>query len=316
MTATFDRLTTPSNFADYKIDTGHRTIGLGAGFVGLMIAMAVVVIGLVAANELTQGNEETVSELVAVGFGLNTLALATLKIGIAVVLIGILVRLWLRVESIKSSLPALRAGGTDEPIKTGNATTPYGAATVSSTVPKTLPIHKMARTMWAPMLAMGYMAVVAGLVVSWVWAGNVGTSTGVAAAAWTQGLQFLGEGLVLSGIAFLLGSILAGLREGGGQVQEALGVPVKTLKMPTTAKAFVALMMAGLMVSVVQFILYLVTTGFDTLQDVQTWFAFLGPLRELGLGLILAGITLALATIANVLGFQFWRIRDIVKTGQ
>jgi hypothetical protein len=39
-------------------------------------------------------------------------------------------------------------------------------------------------------------------------------------------------------------------------------------------------------------------------------------LRELGLGLMLAGITLALATIANVLGFQFWRIRDIVKTGK
>jgi hypothetical protein len=31
------------------------------------------------------------------------------------------------------------------------------------------------------------------------------------------------------------------------------------------------------MVSVVRFILYLITTGFDELRDVQTWFAFLGP---------------------------------------
>ncbi len=316
MAVAFDRLTTPNDVSDYSIDTGHRQIGLGAGLVGLMIAMAVVIIGLVAANELTQGNDETVAELVAVGFGLNTVALATLKVGIAIVLIGILVRLWLRVESIKSSLPALKADAGDQTVKTGDINTPYGAATVGTDVPKALPIHRMARTMWAPMLVMGYMAVVAGLIISFVWAGNVGTSTGVGASAWTQGLQFLGEGMVLAGISFLLGSILAGLREGGGQVQAALGVPVKTLKMPNTAKAFVALMMAGLMVSIVQFILYLITIGFDTLQDVQTWFAFLGPLRELGLGLLLAGITLALATIANVLGFQFWRIRDIVKTGR
>jgi hypothetical protein len=31
---------------------------------------------------------------------------------------------------------------------------------------------------------------------------------------------------------------------------------------------------------------------------------------------LLSGIVLALATIANVLGFQFWRIRDIVATGK
>jgi hypothetical protein len=316
MAATFDKLTTPADAGDYRIDTGHRKIGLGSGLVGLMIAMAVVIIGLVAANELTQGDEETVGELVAIGFGLNTLALATLKVGIAIVLIGILVRLWLRVESIKSSLPALKADAEDRTIKAGDIETPYGDATVGTSAPEPLSIHRMARTMWAPMLVMGYMAVVAGLIVSFVWAGNVGTSTGVGASAWTQGLQFLGEGMVLAGISFLLGSILGGLREGGGQVQAALGVPVITLEMPNTAKAFLALMMTGLMVSVVQFILYLITTGFDELRDVQTWFAFLGPLRELGLGLMLAGITLALATIANVLGFQFWRIRDIVKTGK
>jgi len=316
MAATFDRLTTPANVGDYTIDTGHSKLGLGAGLVGLMITMAVVIIGFVAANEVVNGDAESVGELVAIGFGLNTLALATLKVGIAVVLVGILVRLWLRVESVKSSLPALKADAGDQTVKAGDIDTPYGAATVGTGVPEPLPIHKMARTMWAPMLVMGYMAVVAGLIVSFVWAGNVGTSTGLDAAAWTQGLQFLGEAMVLAGISFLLGTILASLREGGGQVQEALGLPVKTLKMPATAKAFIALMMVGLMIGIAQFIGYLITTSFDTAADVQTWFAFLGPLRELSLGLLLAGITLALATIANVLGFQFWRIRDIVKTGQ
>jgi hypothetical protein len=42
--------------------------------------------------------------------------------------------------------------------------------------------------------------------------------------------------MVLAGISFLLGSILGGLREGGGQVQAALGVSVITLEMPNTAR--------------------------------------------------------------------------------
>jgi hypothetical protein len=45
------------------------------------------------------------------------------------------------------------------------------------------------------------------------------------------------------------------------------------------------------------------------------WSSWLGPFREFGLGLLLAGIILALATIATALGFQFSRIRDIVVTG-
>ena len=314
MAVAFDKLTKPSNVADYTVDTEHRKLGLGIGVVGLFIAMAVAIIGLVAANDV--GNGVEVGDLLAVAFGLNTVALATLKIAIAVVLIGILVRLWLRVESVKTSVAELKPNTTAEPTTSGSADTAYGPATVSARAPATLPIHRMARTMWAPMLAMGAMAVAAGWVVSLVWASNVGTETGTTASAWTQGLQFLGEGMILAGISFLLASILGGLRDDGGQVQEALCVPVKTLATPNTAKAFIVLMAAGLMVSIAQFVLYLITTSFDTAAEVATWFAWLGPLRELGLGLLLAGIVLALATIANVLGFQFGRIRDIVKTGQ
>jgi hypothetical protein len=315
MTVTLDRLTHPAS-SDYRIETGHRRLGLGIGLVGLMIAMAVVVIGIVAAALVGQGDQATTAaRWLAVGFGLNTLALATLKTGIAVVLIGILVRLWLRVDTIKASLPALKADGEAATVRLGKTNTPYGPANVTADEPKPLPIHRMAKTMWGPMLLMGVMAVVIGFIISLVWAGNVGTDTGLTASAWTQGLQFLGEGMVLAGVSFLLGSILAGLRSGGGEVQKALGLPVKTLAMPTTAKAFVVLMMAGLMVSIVQFVLYIITTTFDNAADVALWFSWLGPLRELGLGLLLAGIVLALATIAKVLGFQFWRIRDIVTTG-
>jgi hypothetical protein len=174
----------------------------------------------------------------------------------------------------------------------------------------------MARTMWFPMLAMGYMLVVVGFVLSLVWAGKVDDGTQQAAQAWTQGVQFLGEGLLLAGISFLLGSILAALRESGGRVQESLGLPVRTLKMPKTAKLFVGFMALGLMVSMVQLVLYAVAAAVGDPQSFAAWSAWLGPFREVGLGLLLAGVVLALVTIGNVLAFQFARVREIIATGK
>lgn len=173
----------------------------------------------------------------------------------------------------------------------------------------------MARVMWAPSLAMGYMAVLAGLALSIIQSSRIGSDPELALrlSAWVPGVQFLGEGLVLGGIAFLLGSILASLRAGGGEVQEALGVPVQTLRMPLTAKLFVALMMAGVMVAMFQFVVYAVVSTFGDPSRAEAFFAWLGPLREAGLGFILAGIVLALVTIGNVLGFQFSRIREIIR---
>jgi hypothetical protein len=314
MAVAFDKLVTPAS-DDYRTVADHTKVAIGLGLVGVVLAMIVAVISLTAANDVGNGGEDA-AQLLAIGFGLQTLALVTLKVGIGVALIGILVRLWLRIESVKVSLAALRPSEHGDGPALGDIDTEYGPATVTKAPPALLPIHKMARTMWFPMLAMGPMLVVAGFVTSIIWSNNVGTASGVEASAWTQGLQFLGEGLVLSGISFLLGSILASLREGGGEVQQALGLNVTTLKMPSTAKAFIALMMAGLMVSMVQFGLYLYTLTFDTFAEIAPWWAWLGPFRELGLALLLAGIVLALATIANVLGFQFSRIRSIVVTGE
>ncbi|MEA2009854.1 MAG: hypothetical protein U9N78_04040 [Actinomycetota bacterium] len=314
MTATLDRIVHPD--VNYSVETGHRKIGLGIGLVALMLGMAVAGLGIYAASLVgSTGDEGTLAQVLAVAFGLNTTALVMLKAAIAVILVGILVRIWIRVESVKTSLAVLKPDANVGTIKAGDVDTEFGPATVSTTAPSRLPIHKMANTMWGPMLVMGVMSVFAGFVVSWVWAGNVGTSTGLGARAWTQGLQFLGEGFVLASISFLLASILSGLREGGGQVQEALGLPVTTLKMPPTAKAFVVLMAMGLMIEMVQFGLYIYITTFDDLARYTLWSSWLGPFRELGLGLLLAGIILALATIAKALGFQFSRIRDIVLTG-
>ena len=315
MTATLDRIVRPD--VQYSVETGHRKIGLGVGAIALMIGMVVVGLGIYAASLVgTAGEEETLGQVLAVAFGLNTTALVMLKAGIAIILVGILVRIWIRVDSVKASLAVLKPDAEVGSYKTGYVETLSGPATVSAEAPERFPIHKMANTMWAPMLLMGVMFVVAGLFVSWIWAGNVGTGTGLDAAAWTQGLQFLGEGFVLASISLLLASILSGLREGGGEVQEALGLPVATLKMPNTAKAFVVLMVTGLMIEVVQFGLYVYITTFDDVARYTLWSSWLGPFRELGLGLLLAGIILALATIAKALGFQFSRIGDIVATGK
>lgn len=310
-------LTRPRPNADHRSRSGHRRLGLILGVIGVGLATITLLANLAAAGD---GDAASRAATLAWSFGLTTTALATLKFGIAVILVGILVRLWLRVDSVEAALPALKAD-TDPAVVTatiaqGDAVTAYGRTTVTSDEPGPLFIHRMAQALWAPMLAMGAMAVVIGLIVSLAWSGAAASgSPATAAAAWTQGLQFLGEAMLLGGISFLLGSILAGLRAGGGQVQARLGVPVMTLGMPLTAKLFVGLMMAGMMVSIAQFVVYLWVATQAGAVTVAANFAWLGPFRELGLGLLLSGIVLALATIAQVLGFQFWRIRRIIETG-
>lgn len=304
--------------SDYGADSQQRGVGLAVALAGLG-AVAVAVAGTIAAGNLagSVGGAEKVAGLAAWSFGLSSAAFATIKVGIAVILAGILVRLWTRVEAVKSSLPRLVGGQQAKPGPFGatSVDTPFGQATLSASTPGPLLIHRMARVMWAPSLAMGYMAVLAGLALSIIQSSRIGSDPELALrlSAWVPGVQFLGEGLVLGGIAFLLGSILASLRAGGGEVQEALGVPVKTLRMPLTAKLFVALMMAGVMVAMFQFVVYAVVSAFGDPSRAGAFFAWLGPLREAGLGFFLAGIVLALVTIGNVLGFQFSRIREIIR---
>ncbi|MCP3988084.1 MAG: hypothetical protein GY724_03350 [Actinomycetia bacterium] len=276
---------------------------------------ASVVGNFVAAGGIDADN--SYQETLAWTFGLSIFSFGVIKIAIATILMGIIVRLWFRVDSMKASLPTLRAQTGSPRATTGVVKTDWGKAVVTDSVPKSIPIHRMARVMWRPMLVMGAMALTAGLVSSWVWANETaGTESFRQAAAFTQGIEFLGEALLLSGISFLLGTIMAGLREGGGEVQSSLGLPVTTLKMPATAKAFVALMMMGMMAGIAQFVLYLVALGSaGDPASFASWSNWLGPFRELALGLILAGIVLALVTIGNVLGFQFDRVKSIIRTG-
>ncbi len=313
MVARFEALTVPKPGQDYRVPSKQRQIGVLLGFVGVALAVVTLIANIVAAGDVGDGT--STRETLAWSFGLTTTAFGTAKLGIAIILVGILVRLWFRVQAVQETLPRLKAAGDGSPSPTGKIDTGWGKATARTSAPGPLPVHKMAKTMWFPMLAMGFMALSAGLVVALVAAGQSNTGSFNSAFAWAQGTQFLGEAMLLGGIAFLLGSILAALRAGGGLVQESLGITVKTLKMPASAKAFVGLMMLGIMLGVAQFVLYgYVATNAS--NSPGAWFAWLGPLRELSLGLILASIVLALYTIGTALSFQFGRIKEIVATGR
>jgi hypothetical protein len=295
-----------------------RKTGLVLGAIGL----GIVTLSLLAslnAGSLASGDAaaDQVATSLILAFGLSVAGFAAIKVGIGVILLGIVRRLWSRVDAVKTALPALigqRQPGED---RIGDYESPFGPASATREAPGPLPIHRMAQLLWAPMLVMGSMLVAVGLLVDFLAAGNVGTAgTATSQFAWAQGLMFLGETSLLAGISFLLGTILASIRAGGGEVQQSLGLTVKTLRMPSTAKAFVGLMVAGVMVGIAQFAGYVAIASSSDPAAIAAAFAWLGPLREFGLGLLLAGIVLALATIAKVLGFQFSRITEIIASGR
>jgi hypothetical protein len=297
-----------------------RKVGLGLAAVAIGAAMIAFAGARSAAQLVAEGGSAAdVTSLAIWTFGLTTLAFGTAKLGIASILLAIRRRVIGRVESVKFALPQLMPQvptGTPRPL--GGFDSVFGPAVATERAPAPLPIHRLAGLMWLPMLAMAAMALFVGFVLALVAAGNVATDPALAASqrAWVQGVQFLGEGFALAGISFLLARILSALRSGGGEVQESLGLTVETLRMPVTAKLFVALMMAGLMVEIVQFVAYAIVAGMtDPIQIVaaSTW---LGPLREFGLGIMLAAIVLALATIARALDFQTARIVQIITRGR
>ncbi len=199
-------------------------------------------------------------------------------------------------------------------------------------------IHKMANWMWLPMLLMGVM-VLAGTFVVGAFQADLASDTFPGTSAVDRanletlmvlqpGIIFLGVAFLLSGISFLLGSVLGAIRWGGGEIQEAHAGQVYTPRMPWTAWAFLVLMMSGLMLEFASlgFHVYAAVQAHDyyitgvppaadalyLLGRAETVLAYAAPLRMVGIGFLLAGIVAALYTIGNVLRFQFDRIREIV----
>ena len=221
--------------------------------------------------------------------------------------------------------------------------TPFGAISQVTTGAGQTVIHTLANWMWLPMILMGVMAIATAVGLGIAQA-QVSSDLGEQFTALRQanfetlkpltgGFTFLGLALILSGIAFLLGTILGALRWGGGEVQEAVEQPVMALKMPWSAKLFLVLMMTGLMAELVAFgtLAYVSNQAHaawigatsagapgdpDALNRANAFAAWANPLRLAAVGLILTSIVFALFTISNVLGAMFMRIRVLIAIGQ
>ena len=219
-------------------------------------------------------------------------------------------------------------------------------------------MQAMASKMWMPFIAMGFIVVLAAFIVGLVnssvtsdyfdsskvvrEAAETGSTLAIQKAfiestkAWLPAFKFLGMGMILGGVTFLLATILGSLRTGGGRVQEALGVPVRIIKPPMTATIFPMAMMMGMMVLIASLVVGIVEASIaygywnhsiatqlnpaaegsallGDLQTVATMSAWLAPLKFVGIALLLTGIGLALATIVRVLRWQATRLWDVLS---
>ena len=219
-------------------------------------------------------------------------------------------------------------------------------------------MQAMASKMWMPFIGMGFMIVVAAFIIGLVSSATIAdyftASKAMREAAakgsdlatqkafvesvkvWLPAFKFLGIGMLLGGITFLLATILGALRVGGGGVQQALGGEVRMPKPPMTAKLFPMVMMMGLMILIAALVIGIVnaTLAYDywnhsiatqlnpaaegsglladlgTINAINLWLA---PFKFVGMATLFTGIGLALATIVQVLRWQSNRLWNILS---
>ena len=114
-----------------------------------------------------------------------------------------------------------------------------------------LPPQRLGRKLWAPMLVMAVMAfpiaAVLGIVRGSLVADGDSPDTVALLGQLTTAVMFIGFAAVFAAIVFSIARILGALRTGGGEIQEAAGGKIVTLKMPGTAKLMIGLMMMAMM---------------------------------------------------------------------
>lgn len=181
--------------------------------------------------------------------------------------------------------------------------------------------QKMGNRLWAPMFIMAIVAFPVALILSFVRAAVTADASGTAdiedaarLGHLVAAFGFIGFLSVFAAISFAIARILGRFRKGGGDVQEATGSRVHTLKMPATARLFMVTMMMGMMTIGVAVVLHFVaaaSVGTWSLESVERWATVLEGFRRMGVALYLFGITFGLGTIINVLRFQSIRIRQL-----
>ena len=153
--------------------------------------------------------------------------------------------------------------------------------------------------------------------------------------AWLPAFKFVGLGMLLGSITFLLATILGNLRAGGAAVQRSLGAQVKTFK-PFISNVFPMLMMMGMMILIGALVVGLIIAGTandlyggnsiaqidvapagaDILKDLGTVAAvsaWLVPFKFVGMAVLFSGIAVALLTLIRVLRWQTGRLVEIAE---
>jgi hypothetical protein len=175
--------------------------------------------------------------------------------------------------------------------------------------------------LWKPMLAMALMGFGVGVVLAALRASSIArgdaASTIASLGHFVPAAMFIGFASVFAAISFAIARILGEFRTGGGAVQEAAGLPVETLRMPSTAKAFIGLMAMATMIILAGVVAHIVigaqiaSGSASVLADSEQWAIWLEGIRRFGVALYLFAIALGLGTIIHVLRFQAIRIREL-----
>ncbi len=92
------------------------------------MVVAVTAIG----NLVIAGASPVLASQLAWPFGLGTTGLGVMKMGIAVVLIGIIIRLWYRVDSVKQALTEIVGDAARQSTSPTTISTDVGPAKVSA----------------------------------------------------------------------------------------------------------------------------------------------------------------------------------------
>lgn len=180
--------------------------------------------------------------------------------------------------------------------------------------------QKLGRRLWLPMFLMALMAFPVGVVLGIIRGDEI--STGGSAETIEElrhvsaGFMAIGFASVFAAISFAIARILGAFRKGGGDVQEAAGTEVQTLKMPLTAKLFIAVMAMAMMALLAEAVLHFVfaadVSGSASSLDLsEDGAVVLDGVKRVGIASYLLAITLGLASIITVLRFQARRIREL-----
>jgi hypothetical protein len=183
--------------------------------------------------------------------------------------------------------------------------------------------HKMGNRLWGMTFAMAIMAFPVALVLAFVRAATVADASGPADIEDAARLGhliaafgFIGFGAVFASISFAIARILGRFRKGGGEVQEAAGGKVHTLRMPVTAKVLIAFMAMGMMAIFGAVALHFVAAaavGTWSLESVARWAEVLEAVRRLGVALYLFGIAIGLGAVITVVRFQTVRLGQLTR---